>query len=100
MLLLCSEASQECCYNNNGVLIVQQNEQNNRPPNGAGSVNAYSPSIWESYAIFDLIPFIACCSIEDQCSKYYTRRPSDDCNGYMNKQTGLNKLNLLELIET
>ncbi len=83
--------------------MIQPNEQNNnRPPKNsqAGSVNAYSPSKWESYAIFDLIPIIACCINEDQCSKYYTRRPSDDCNGYMNKQTGLNKLNLLELIET
>ncbi len=81
MLLLCSEASQECCYYKNINLIQQKPSR--------GSVNAYSPSKWEAYAIFDLIPFIACCFNEDQCSKYYTRRPSANCDDYEPSQLGL-----------
>ena len=57
----------------------------------AGSANAYPPSKWERHVIFDLVPFLTCClstSNDNQCSEYYTKRPSTDCTGYEEYRRG------------
>lgn len=63
--------AQHCCYDKNSILLVG-------PPSG-GTLNMRNPdiSIVDHY-IEDVLPYILCCVKEDNCEKYYEKRPSDD----------------------
>ncbi len=53
-------------------------------PPGAGSLDVVSPEkgFW-GHLGRDVLPWFACCKFNENCGKYYERRPSDDGSRYI-----------------
>ncbi|XP_033128004.1 uncharacterized protein LOC117125583 [Anneissia japonica] len=68
-------SGQQCCYGKDGNILVG--------PPGGGTADRYSPAdhFWLHQA-YDVLPYIACCKLSNNCDKYYKKRPSDDCSDY------------------
>ena len=70
---------QQCCYDSNGDII---------PPGkpGAGTADLFAPVDWKSkiaHFFFDVVPYFLCCTgLFRDCSRYYDKRPSDDCSDW------------------
>ena len=68
-------SSEQCCYNTDGGINVGTD--------GSGTADTYSPEVSTvKHAIYDVLPWFACCKIAKQCDYYSSYRPSDDCSRY------------------
>ncbi|XP_078360269.1 sushi domain-containing protein 2-like isoform X2 [Oculina patagonica] len=70
-------AGQQCCYNKQGNLMVG-------PQNG-GSLDRFHIETGVpvfSHFFHDLVPYLDCCLLSDNCAKYFEKRPSDDGSNY------------------
>ena len=61
-------AGQQCCYNAQGSLNIG-------PPSG-GTLDTSTNKI--EHFLQDVLPYLDCCILSDNCDKYYDKRPSDD----------------------
>ncbi|CAH3144389.1 unnamed protein product [Pocillopora meandrina] len=71
-------AGQQCCYSRPGNLMIG-------PQNG-GSLDRYHieagvPAL--SHFFQDLVPYLDCCLLSDNCERYFEKRPSDDGSRYV-----------------
>lgn len=76
-----SSSGQQCCYGDNGRLIVG--------PFEGGTPNLVSPD--QSYVrhlYHDVLPWLLCCGLSNECEKYYENRPSDDGSRYVPPSIG------------
>ncbi|XP_078360279.1 protein mesh-like [Oculina patagonica] len=70
-------AGQQCCYNKQGNLMIG-------PQNG-GSLDRFHIEAGVpvfSHFFHDLVPYLDCCLLSDNCAKYFEKRPSDDGSNY------------------
>ncbi|KAJ8037432.1 Sushi domain-containing protein 2 [Holothuria leucospilota] len=72
-------AGQQCCYSPDGNILMG--------PPGGGTADAFAPGnslnagtikhLW-----YDVLPWVSCCKLSNECEIYYEHRPSDDCSDY------------------
>ncbi|KAL9985251.1 hypothetical protein ACROYT_G007629 [Oculina patagonica] len=70
-------AGQQCCYTEQGNLMIG-------PQNG-GSLDRFHIEAGVpvfSHFFHDLVPYLDCCLLSDNCAKYFEKRPSDDGSNY------------------
>ena len=67
----------ECCYDEDtGALQVG--------PKAGGSYKLYHPWFFSTESVTeDKQAYTYCCELSNQCSTFYTYRPSDDCSSYI-----------------
>ena len=71
------QSGQQCCYDGEGMLLYG-------PPSGgnfqaASTLGEHSPV---KHWWYDVLPWYSCCVFENECSRYYKHRSSDDCSSY------------------
>ena len=80
-------AGQQCCYNEQGNLMVG-------PKNGGSldrvHIEAGVPVL--SHFFHNIVPYLDCCLLSDNCAKYYKKRPSDDGSNYEPPRPGNTRL--------
>ncbi|XP_071804821.1 sushi domain-containing protein 2-like [Asterias amurensis] len=69
-------SGQQCCYGNNGDILVGSP--------GGGTADRFAPGdhFW-LHQWYDVLPWLGCCKLSDNCKAYYDKRPSDDCSDYV-----------------
>ena len=69
---------QQCCFDSSGDIIVG--------PPGGGTADLVAPTNWKTNLTHlrdDVVPYFLCCKGRFRdCSRYYDKRPSDDCSDY------------------
>ena len=70
-----SGSGQQCCYRGNGIINLERI--------GAGTSDSYHPSRSKfNHFRYDVLPWLFCCKLSDNCNFYLSHRPSDDCSRY------------------
>ena len=69
-----SGSGQQCCYTSDGEINLKI---------GAGTPDTYHPEIdvLEHFR-YDVLPFLYCCKLSDNCNSYFKYRQPDDCSKY------------------
>ncbi|XP_033629956.1 sushi domain-containing protein 2-like [Asterias rubens] len=69
-------SGQQCCYDDNGDILVGSP--------GGGTADRYAPGdhFW-FHQWYDVLPWLGCCKLSNNCEAYYDKRPSDDCSEYV-----------------
>ena len=49
-----------------------------------------------SHFFHDLVPYLDCCLLSDNCGKYFEKRPSDDGSKYEPPRPGINMICLIK----
>ncbi|XP_078360277.1 sushi domain-containing protein 2-like isoform X2 [Oculina patagonica] len=73
-------AGQQCCYNEQGNLMVSSQNNVNGGSLDRFHIEAGVPVF--SHFFHDLVPYLDCCLLSDNCAKYFEKRPSDDGSTY------------------
>jgi len=68
----------QCCYSPSGGLITD-------PRDGGGTRKCSSDGFLENFRN-DILPYMYCCKLNDNCESYYTERPSVSDEDYINPQ--------------
>ena len=76
-----SGSGQQCCYGKNGNISLEK--QN------AGTANSYHPTHnLVLHYVYDVLPWIFCCKLLDNCDSYHKYRHSNDCSSYFPPRSG------------
>ena len=69
-----SGSGQQCCYRSDGQINLNT---------GAGTPDAYhSKAHFFKHQLYDVLPFLFCCKLSDNCNSYFRYRQPDDCSRY------------------
>ena len=69
-----SGSGQQCCYKD-GMINLERN--------GAGTPDTYHPTQSKfNHFLYDVLPWLFCCKLSDNCNLYLRHRPPDDCRDY------------------
>ena len=68
----------QCCYSPDGALLTD-------PRNGAGTRDCRGNNAVD-HLIFNVLPYIFCCKLNDDCDTYYNARPTITSDGYVHPE--------------
>nr|XP_015221886.1 PREDICTED: sushi domain-containing protein 2 [Lepisosteus oculatus] len=87
-------AGQQCCYDSTGAQVLTADSIGGSTPDRGhdwGSPPFKKPPRVPgvSHWLYDVISFYYCCLWSDNCSYYFTHRPSSDCKTYKTPKPGI-----------